>query len=332
MKICLIGTFSRDLQDEGHANIGSNLAVHLGKNHQILCLDGYHVRYPAFWKDIRAFAPDIVHFVPGATLQSLVLLRFLRLLTGAKAVMSIINPRLSSTAWRLLHTANPDLILSQCHTTETLAKRLGVRTEFLPNGVATETFVPCYDKSRLRDKYGLDQQKSVILHVGHVTRNRGLLPLTRLTDRKNQVLVIGSAYFKTDHSVLQTLIADGCLVWQHYFKDIAELYQLADCYVFPTAPDKAILMPLSVLEAMSCDLPVVSTKCKGLTTAFQSAHISGLFYIDNEYQMNEVIADAKACTEPETRNAVRDLSWSAITTRLEILYRELLHDDPPINH
>lgn len=332
MKICLVGSFSRNLKDEGHTNIGVYLAAQLKERNQVLELDGYKILHPSFWKNVRRFAPDIIHFVPGATIQSFALLRLLKLYTGAKTIMSVVNPRLHSLVWKLVPLLKPDLILNQSDEIERLSNSLSIKTYFLPNGVDTTKFAPVSPRDRiaLRQKYGIDKSKFVILHVGHLTMGRGLLPLCWLNGSDSQVLVITSSYFRTNQTVLEILTKHGCLVWQSYFENIWEIYQSADCYVFPTPKNKAICQPLSVLEAMACNLPVVSTKLDGLSRTFRREEVKGLFYMDRTPELGFLIKEAKNCVNVETRQAVLPYSWENIATTLENIFSQMLGRAIPI--
>jgi len=329
LKVCLIGSFSRDLKDEGHTNIGVYLAAQLKKRCQILKLDGYKVLHHDFWKDLRHFAPDIIHFVPGVTIQSFAFLRMLKLYTGAKTIISAVNPRLRPLTWKLVPLIKPDLMLNQSYEIEKLSTLLRVRTQFLPNGVDIDKFVPIThdEKMLLREKHGIDKSKFVILHVGHLTEARRLEPLCQLNSSDQQVLIIGSSYMKTDRIVLETMTKGKCLVWQTYFENIWEIYQLADCYVFPTPQNKAILQPLSVLEAMSCNLLVVSTKLDGLNRIYLPGEVKGLFYMDEISELKPLIKEARNCAHVETRQAVLPYSWGSIANMAEDIYRQMSNQE-----
>jgi glycosyltransferase involved in cell wall biosynthesis len=326
MKICVVGTFSRDLKDEGHANICINLAEELEKNHEVFRFDAFHASNIPLWKDIHDFAPDIVHFIPGATLMSFLLLRLLKSYTGAKTVISLVNPRIHSTIWSFIVLIRPDLILHQSYQIERVAKNLRIKTKYLPNGVDTNRFIPIepYGKLLLRKEYGINTGKYVILHVGHLTRARGILLLTELNGSTDEVLVISSSYFKIDRSILRRLTRSGCTVWRKYFNNIEQLYQLADCYVYPTAQNKSILMPLSILEAMSCNLPVVCSQLNGIEREFGYDKVRGLIYTDKNVSIKHAIEKAKVCGTPETRNAVLGLSWSNVGNSLDKIYQDLV--------
>jgi glycosyltransferase involved in cell wall biosynthesis len=72
-------------------------------------------------------------------------------------------------------------------------------------------------------------------------------------------LVVGSTKTDYDQSVIHTLLANGVAVHRDYVSDIASVYRAADVYVFPVHGARgAIDLPLSVLEALACGVPVVA--------------------------------------------------------------------------
>lgn len=327
LKICLIGTFSRHLKDEGHTNTGFYLSTHLKQKHHVLELDGYEAWKPDFWVSIKHFNPDIIHFIPGASIWSFALLKLLKFYTGARTVISVVNPRLSSVSWKLVLLFKSDFIINQSYEVENLCNKLGIKTNLLPNGVDTNKFIPVSKEAKLalRDKYGIDRNKFIILHVGHLIEDRGLLPLCQLNNSENQVLIISSSYYKTSKPILDILNKNGCLVWQTYFENIWEIYQMADCYVFPTAGNKAMSQPLSVLEAMSCNLCVVSTRLDGLIRIYQPEVVKGLFYINEISELSSVIEKAINCSDRGTREAVLPYSWESIAARVGEFYGQMLN-------
>ena len=67
---------------------------------------------------------------------------------------------------------------------------------------------------------------------------------------------------------------------------------MSDCYVFPTVHKKACIeTPLSVLEAMACNLPIVSTRFGALPTIFNEG--SGLFFTENVEHIPQILLDVK---------------------------------------
>jgi glycosyltransferase involved in cell wall biosynthesis len=106
-------------------------------------------------------------------------------------------------------------------------------------------------------------------------------------------------------------------VIDEFVANVAELYQLADCYVFPVPPTHwsaeahwSIDAPLSILEAMACDLPVVSTRWEGLTRLFPGA--PGLRIVDTPDDIAGAVADCRGLERPGTRALVADYGWPAV--------------------
>ena len=335
MKICLIGVFSGDL-DEGYKNIAFSLSQKLSRKHDVLTIDTSAIFSLDSWKQIKDFKPDILHYLTAPTLSSFIVLRIAKLCCkrDVKLVVSSLRPYClkllkNPVLKRAISLVRPDLILTQCNEVKEILEGMGCNTTFLPNGVDTERFTPVSNerKEELREKYGVDKEKFVILHVGHIRAMRGIKLFKKIQneDEKNQVIVVGSSYFKTDEELYRDLINSDCLVWQRYFENIEEVYALADCYVFPTPIGESIFMPLSVLEAMSCNLPVLSTKYEGLVDNFEEE--GGLIFFDDEVDLCVKLEAVKnGIIKPKTREKVLPCSWDNVYTKLEYIYGGLVHE------
>jgi glycosyltransferase involved in cell wall biosynthesis len=114
------------------------------------------------------------------------------------------------------------------------------------------------------------------------------------------------------------LIRGGVTVLDGYQAGVDELYRAVDCYVFPSAPagwGSGIDVPLSVVEAMATDLPVVATRFGALPEMFDGA--PGVRFVDG----SDEIADAVQALidRPDgagTRALVESFSWDAVVTRV----------------
>jgi len=149
---------------------------------------------------------------------------------------------------------------------------LGFDSGFLPPGVNKEKFcsVGAERKCELRRKYNVPQDKRVVLHVGHVRTSRNLEWLIRFVEEDYHVLMIGSTYrntaFGTEEDLLEErLRMSGVDLRTEFCSEIEHYYQISDLYLFPVQDALgAIELPLSVFEALSCEIPVVSTRFGGL--------------------------------------------------------------------
>jgi len=333
MKICLLGIFSGYL-DEGYRNIAFNLSKELSRKNDVLNMDVRKICSINFWKRIREFRPNTIHYLTAPTLSSFIILRIAKRFSNkdAKLVISSLNPYslklLRNIALRrFISLVKPDLVLTQCVEVEAILRGIGCDTEFLPNGVDTERFTPVSReiKEKLREKYGINKEEFLILHVGHIRRTRGLKIFCRIQKESGigQVIIVSSSYFKREEKPYQQLIKSGCIVWNKYFEKISEIYGLADCYVFPVKKGKSIFMPLSIMEAMSCNLPVISTKFEGITRAFEEG--DGLIFAEREedfYMALEKIRNGDI--EVKTRKKVLSYSLENVGKKLNRIYDTLL--------
>jgi len=323
MRICLLGSLSSSQLDEGMKNVAFHLMREITKDHSLLGLDPRGCTSFTFWRQIKAFRPEIIHYTSGPTIRSLLLLRLLKtLIPDSKTVVYALHPWFGSNVVFFIRFVKPDLVLVQSDRTKKLFTRWGCQTRFLPNGVATQRFKPLnlHMRVNIRKRLNVPEDKFVILHVGPVKENRGLKDLIHLQVGDQQVLIVGSPSTGYDPATMKLLEERGCMVWRRYFEDIENIYGLSDCYVFPTRdPLHAIEMPLSVLEAMSCNLPVISYAFGGLPSFFHEGE--GLAFHQTTNGMIQNLNEIRAGMSIQTRRKVRAMDWTDIGSRLKDVYR-----------
>ncbi len=336
LRICLIGDFS-DPKDEGMKKTAYKLALVLSREHRVLPLHVKQLFLPNFWNGLKRFGPEIILYVGGPSIMSFVIAKaastYCALNFGRrpKTALFALHPSLPLVLDRVSTLFRPDLILAQSFASQSMFRKLGLRTHFLPVGVDTEKFTPISSsrKTYLRKKYGLRETAFIVMHVGSIRRNRGLEILTRIQiDKGNCVLIIGSTSMAMDRSVVTMLTASGCLVWRHHFAEIEELYQLADLYVFPVVDRLgSIELPLSVMEAMACNLPVISTKFGALPRILEEK--DGLVFVDEVDEIPSKIERTKnEKTTIRTRERVISYSWENVTRSLVECFRKLVEEQP----
>ncbi len=331
MNLCIISG-SKGMPDEGMRNFANHLSEILSQNHDVMhisvkeCLSSAKVK-----NDLKEFDPDIVHvFLRSNPLTFAILKMIGRSCGNAKLVASALQPPQYQTLLRyLMPYLKPDVVLVQSDETDTVLKSMGLETRFIPSGVDSKRFRPVdsIQKDELRRKYAFATDTFIVLHVGHINKGRNLEIFKSIARQDGiRVLIVGSTNeFNFDDSVYNDLVSAGCHVKREYIEHIEEIYQLSDCYVFPTCDRSyAIEIPLSVLEAMSCYIPVISTKYGGLPKIFRDN--GAIHFVDTAEEVSDLLRGVKNgeyCGSPPRSFAV-NFAWAYIADCVEGVYRELI--------
>ncbi len=337
MKLCWVGTISPP--DEARKVMAHNLLPILARKCEVMLFDMQRLLSVDEWQKAKAFEPDILHLTTSASPFSFLLARILqRRSKSSKTVMfsSLIPFRgfssglwfgLSSLFKPVVPLLKPDLVLAQSDEAEAIYSRLGCNVmPFVYSGVDLERFHPVSkkEKEELRARHGVEADKFVVLHVGPVKKSRNLECLRKIQgDSDNQVLLVGRPSTKYEREVADVLGKAGVAVTQVYNPRIEEFYALSDCYIFPTIDAAgSIDIPLSVLEALACGLPVVSTRFGGLPRIFSEA--DGFHYADVEEFPDRVKVLKSQGAAVKTRELVLPYSWENIAQNLVEVYEQML--------
>lgn len=230
---------------------------------------------PTSLRAIRAERPQALVYVPFGGLTAGALARFLALRLAAPrapaaiAVLHVLKPL--GRVPRLLRAplglfASARLAEIAAHGTE--------RAVVVPPVVDSERFRPPSDpKERLREKLGLPMEGPLVVHVGHLRAIRNLGPLAEIAlAGRVAVAVVGSSDHGDGSGIAEELRRAGAHVIDRYLPQVEHVYQAADAFVFPVVdPHGAIEVPLGVLEAAACGLPVASTRFGGLPELFHAS-------------------------------------------------------------
>ncbi|HSR24288.1 MAG TPA: glycosyltransferase, partial [Candidatus Eisenbacteria bacterium] len=291
------------------------------------------------WQVVRAARrPEVRRARPPAVLyasrSSLTLAarfraRLLRVLCRAPvafvALQSSNRGRPRSAVLRMLA---PDLLLLPTERERDVAMALGIRAATISSGVDLERFRPPLpgELEALRRKWGLSCEDRLVLHVGHLREGRNLQVMASIAARPGVTALVAASSWRGPESdgLRRDLEAGGVTVIDGYVPNVEELYRLADCYVFPTvSPGSAVALPLSVLEALASDLPVVSTTFGALPELFGG--VPGLDLVESPALLLER-ALAACGTRVRTRHLVEPYAWDGLAERLADLLDELALD------
>ena len=268
---------------------------------------------------LRQARPDLIIYSSASCGNFFALLRMkiLKLyVPDAKIAVIVFQPaRYNRFLKPFLPFLMPDLILSQTPESKDSFSFAKDKVFFLPSGVDTSKFVPVDLKTKemLRIHYGFSKDDYIILHVGHVNGNRGVGMLAEIFKTMDcKVLLVGSTSTVADENLVRELNVAGVQVMNRYFHRIEEIYQMADLYIFPVQnEDASIGVPLSVLEAMACNIPVLSTLFGGLPVMFKEG--DGFYFFKGEQEpinkLNFLTRNTAACNN---RQMVLPYDWQRI--------------------
>ena len=217
----------------------------------------------------------------------------------------------------------------------------------IPPGVNTKTFAPLADRAGARRDLGWPEDAVVVFTLGRLDERKGFDLFLRaagaaraMSPTSNVLFVMsagdGSEQERTERRKLELIIEeqslDETLSWLPVLpeKKLPRYYGAADVFVLPSRYEP---FGIVMLEAMSCELPVVATHIGGPATVIEPGR-TGLLV-----DPTDTDAFAKAIVtlidSRERRHAfgkrarlaaMRDFSWTAIADRHISAYEEVLKE------
>jgi glycosyltransferase involved in cell wall biosynthesis len=170
----------------------------------------------------------------------------------------------------------------------------------IPNGVDTALFAPANaeQKSFLREKLNLPQAAIIAIYTGRLVSYKGLPLLLKVWNEirprhENAILLLagtGGLDIHNCEAQLHDYVTSAGLEKNVLFlgsiQNIPEYLQAADLFVFPTENDA---FPSSLIEAMACALPVVTTPVGAIKTIVSHRETGLLVQPGNFEQLFEAL-------------------------------------------
>jgi glycosyltransferase involved in cell wall biosynthesis len=324
-RICVVGEWLHGHPDEGIHNLAKSLVDQWGKDHSVWTIRiGVDLAVNRFFlnlqlrKKLQDIQPNLIFYISPSSAKITALFRAKMLKVyapQARVLVVALQPVTYNRPERqLLPIFLPDGIFVQSARSKELLQGIHCPVYFLPSGVDLDRFVPVEadQKIALRKRYGIDEKAVVILHVGHINRNRNIHMFSEIEELEGvRVLLVGSTSTPHDQDLLLELTRNNVTVIRDYLPHIEEVYQLADIYIFPVKlEDAAVGVPLSVIEALACNLPVISTPFGGLPVMFDEG--DGIYYYENESKVPELISSVGVNPKNCTREKVKPYSWEKV--------------------
>ena len=182
---------------------------------------------------------------------------------------------------RILRQADAFVAISSAVATE--LKAHGVKPSairMIPNSVDVHRFSPVAPQERaaLRQKLGLPSGDKIVVYTGRLVSYKGLPLLlrvwqdVRVKHRDVRLLLVGSGGLDIHNceAELKAYVSangmEGSVHLTGSVDNVHEYLQASDIFVFPTEKEA---FGISLIEAMACGLPVISTSVGGVKDILQ---------------------------------------------------------------
>lgn len=156
--------------------------------------------------------------------------------------------------------------------------------------------------------------RPVLLYVGRVSAEKNIEAFCSLNIDAEKI-VIGDGPMREK---LKFAYPDVYFLGYKFGKELADFYQLADVFVFPSKTDT---FGIVVLEAMACGTPVAAYPVDGAIDQIQNG-VNG--YTDEDLEV--AVQKALAVSRETTYNSVQNVSWENSASLQFIKYLEEVYD------
>ncbi|MHA1341451.1 MAG: glycosyltransferase family 4 protein [Promethearchaeota archaeon] len=270
---------------------------------------------------LKKISPEVVLYIPEAscTINSFIRAKILKLMhRSSKVVMLAAQHRKYLIYLKaFLSLLRPDLLLLLGESDRAFFEKKKIKVRILPPAVDIEKFHKVTNKTKviLRRKYNIPIDKFIALHVGHINRNRNIECLVDVQKIDNiQVIIVGSTTTKVEKELKYRLENQGIIIINNYIYSIQEVYQLSNIYIFPVMKQNAAIeMPLSVLEAMACNLPVITTRFGGLVDYFKED--PGFRYFESTEKLVKLIKTFDI-REVHNDEKIKSFTWDNFASQI----------------
>jgi len=284
MKLIFIHELLHPPYDEGVKNLAFRIYETLNKSHKVSLIRDIAgipnilnslILIPRILLGVVLRNPERIIYIPkGAlTFSALIKIWIVALFLRNKLVIvSVQRKILSSWQQSIIKKLSYTNIYTLSSAMSKELSLLDIDARVLTAGIDQNKFIPDeINEALLRKKYSMPVDKIILLHVGHIRKTRNILWLKDVQSSLPdiQVIIIGSTATEQDEDVRIELENAGVTIFRQSFSDIQEIYQASDVYCFPvTVCDGAMEIPLSVLEAMAVNKPVLTTRFGRLPELF----------------------------------------------------------------
>lgn len=258
---------------------------------------------------------EAVIYIPFASNTKASVIRIFVLSVIAKNGLSVVFVMRLPMSWitkKIMKISGAEIIALSRESYDFYTAEIG-KAKYLKTGVCVNQFVPvnAEKKEALRNKYGVVPNKKVLLHVGHLKKGRNIDKLLNVGDDYHVFLVVSSVTEKERDEYLRVNLnaRPNTTIIDSYLEKVEEIYQMADVYLFPVQESmNCIDIPLSVLEAAACNIPIITTDYGEIKEFINEPGFCFLDELDG-FSLEQAINKVASIKNCNNRNAVMDYDW-----------------------
>lgn len=239
--------------------------------------------------------------------------------------------------WMLLLFNRLDCVIAQSAFAGALLRTAGLRSPLvqITCGIDVNQFDcdPDADRSMLRARFGLSSERTTVLYLGRIDREKRidlLLRALQILGRTDIQLAIAGrgAALETTRSLADALLPEDQVRFLGYVAR-EEIRSLLNCVDIFAMPSPAELLSIATLEAMACGLPVLAARASALPELVCEGENGQLFRAEDAADAARalaMLADAplrwQSMGQASRRRALAH-SWSDALRAYESLYEGL---------
>ena len=207
----------------------------------------------------------------------------------------------------------------------------------IPNSVDTQRFIPIkpVEKKSLREKLGLSQNTKIAIYTGRLVSYKGLPLLLKVWNNirhkhENVLLVLAGTGGLDIHNCevdLKEYVKNNELEnfvrFTGAVQNVHEYLQASDIFVFPTENDA---FPSSIVEAMACGLPVITTPVgaiKNIVTDGETGMLIQPSSFEQLYKVLDVMFSDSTLASRLGTSASQDVQYKYSTKSVTEKYQAL---------
>ncbi len=250
--------------------------------------------------------------------------------------------KLLNLKFRIINGGSSRIIFVSEHLKRHFAQTTHVsmrKSEVIYNGVDFITF-GSQKNSNIRDELGLDKDHILLVSIGNIRKAKGYDILIRaaalvISKRPECKFIIagdqsGDLYPQL-LDLVNSLVLDRSIYFLGFREDVKELLKNSNIFVLSSTSEG---LSIATLEAMSCGIPVVVTKCGGPEEIVEQG-VNGVLVNTGDYHsladgilcMLENEQLRKSCIRGARELITRKFSLNTMVMQYEECYRECAKKD-----